>query len=511
MHNYVRPQIYSATPIKVVEAQLRAGEMPTAFTRRMRVINLLSAVTLRKMESEMLAPFDVMDLHHILDKQISQDTIINALESESLAQALKTGDLKALWAESGSKPLLLKGLEQGWIQRFNNEPFDPICVMLSYRAKLMLEVVDELGHSYNLLRKIGMGWIEFGEVPGEEAGDPESYVPGGISTPADYPTGTMDPSTISDDAYGALTTPATLEYSPGAPMSGGHKAGQDGGGALNCCLDLDDPLSNVSLGYETAAMALNQTQVLTVEKAHPSCAGKYYAWAITDGPGELSAVNGLEVIYTAPASGQDCPGNATITLSCGGELMDSLIVTINYDYVITWNDSASAETIARGASESIYVIANNTPLTWEVSGTGFTLTHAETNGAGNTLHADGSACGMAVITVTGCDGQTAEGRIKCDTGVWHSYASMEIPRCPGGGNCFDDGGVYIGSGSWIKGEFKMVHASLWGNRETGVIQPSVDGSLGPVYVEDMVQSIGPYMATGDIGIDNVAYFYHWAC
>ena len=78
-------------------AKMRANVMPDPFIRRMRLINLISAVVLRKIDAKLLAPFDVEDLHHILDNQISQDAVIDQLENKELAEALTTGNLRPLW------------------------------------------------------------------------------------------------------------------------------------------------------------------------------------------------------------------------------------------------------------------------------------------------------------------------------------------------------------------------------------------------------------------------------
>jgi len=76
---------------------MRGDTMPAPFIRRMRLINLISAVVLRKIEPNLLAPFDVQDLHHILDRQISQDAVIDQLDNRALAEALTTGNLQPLW------------------------------------------------------------------------------------------------------------------------------------------------------------------------------------------------------------------------------------------------------------------------------------------------------------------------------------------------------------------------------------------------------------------------------
>jgi len=563
MEDSVRPEIYGVMPVKQVESMLRGDKMPAPFIRRMRVINLLSALTLRKIEDDMIAPFEVMDIHHVLNEQISQDAIIAMLENKNLALALETGNLQPLWVESKEKPLLRKGFEQGWIQRFNSTPFDPICVMLAMRAKLMLDVVDEMGHSYDLLRSLGMGWIDFGEIPGEEIGDPDSYIPPLIDTPIDYPDlppdpvpgdpdyvpgpgepgyispgdlvpgdpgyapGPSDPGYIPpgdlvpgepgyvptpgdqnyippadrvpgdpgyggvpgepagypegwDEGivpghpdydpgpgerghrhrmspgggyyggdygpggpgieggpygtvgiYGSLAAPLTLGYGPGDLLSRGWGKGIYGYARLDCCIDYTDPDSNVGLAYETDTMSAGEEQTLSVYHADPLCDGDNYEWLITAGGGELSALSGLEVIYTAPADGHGCPGNTEVTLYCDGNVMAVLDITFDYVYVVAYDYGTSAEEIVRETSETVYVMANNTPLTWSVSGTGFSLEHEETEGLGNVLHADETACGSATITVTGCDGQQATGYVRCTTGQWVLKSNECVLSGPG--------------------------------------------------------------------------------
>jgi len=506
MDNSVRPQIYATMPVAEVEAQLRRDKMPAPFIRRMRVINILSAVTLRKIEDNMIAPFDVMDVHHVLDKQISQDAIISILDSATLATAIETGNLQPLWAESKEKPLLRKGFEQGWIQRFISTPFDPICVMLAMRAKLMLDAVDELGHSYDLLRAIGMGWIDFGEIPGEEAGDPDAYVPPVVDAPIDYPDipadgvpgdpdyvpgpdepdyipppdrvpgdpgypivpgeppgypegwdeaihpghpdyepgpgeeGYVYPSSPGGGYYGgdygpggkgtpggpyggggdyvSVLPPLPLGIGPGWLLSGRGFGSRWSGAGIDCCLDKDSPLLYVHIGYYTSSIDAGETLGLTVEGAHELCGGENYEWIEVNGVGSLDAETGLSVIYTAPATGHNCPGNAEIQLVCGGEVVDTLVVTINYDYAISFVYPDPETEINQSDSLVINVSANGTPLAWSVAGTGFTLEHAETAGTGNVLHADGTACGAATITITDCDGNVATGYVRCTVGQW---------------------------------------------------------------------------------------------
>ena len=81
-------------------SKMKGNILPDVFVRRMRLINLISAVVLRKIDAKLLSPFDVEDLHHILDKQISQDAVIDQLDNKALAEALTTGNLRPLWGLS---------------------------------------------------------------------------------------------------------------------------------------------------------------------------------------------------------------------------------------------------------------------------------------------------------------------------------------------------------------------------------------------------------------------------
>ena len=93
----VPPSLYWPETADSAIAKMRRDIMPGAFIRRMRLINLMSAVVLRKIEPALLAPFDIMDLHHILDRQISQDSVIDQLDNKALGAALYTGNLQSLW------------------------------------------------------------------------------------------------------------------------------------------------------------------------------------------------------------------------------------------------------------------------------------------------------------------------------------------------------------------------------------------------------------------------------
>ena len=100
MKGKVPPSLFWPDTAESLAGKLKKDVMPNAFVRRMRLINLMSAVVLRKIDAKLLLPFDVQDLHHILDRQISQDAVIDQLDNKALAEALTTGNLRPLWEEA---------------------------------------------------------------------------------------------------------------------------------------------------------------------------------------------------------------------------------------------------------------------------------------------------------------------------------------------------------------------------------------------------------------------------
>ena len=328
----VNPSIFAPATSRSIEKQLRDGIMPSCFVRRMRVLNLISATTLMKAEDELMLPFDVMDLHHVLDRQISQDAIIDQLDSEGMSYALETGNLSPLWDEAQTWPLLRKAFHDGWIQRFFWTPMDPICIMLAMRTRLLLDLIDELGHSYNLLRMVGWGFIDFGEIPGETPGDPGDYYDPGYDVPIDYPAmpGPGDPGYVpgpGDPGYVGPAMPPGGEIMPGAPgyimpgpgdpgytEPGGDVGGAGGamhppsgmssspgdlGGAASPggsstpptgdpCADVDDPTKTVSFSYTTKGMGVDETQEFAVTGNHPRWSYEAYEWKISGGGGSMA-------------------------------------------------------------------------------------------------------------------------------------------------------------------------------------------------------------------------------
>jgi hypothetical protein len=85
---------------------------------------------------------------------------------------------------------------------------------------------------------------------------------------------------------------------------------------------------------------------------------------------------------------------------------------------LAFDDASTPDTIARSNSITLYTTGSGVPLTWTVSGTGFSLSRATTDGNTNTLSADGTACGSATITVTDCGETQISFTIRCTTGQW---------------------------------------------------------------------------------------------
>lgn len=100
------------------------------------------------------------------------------------------------------------------------------------------------------------------------------------------------------------------------------------------------------------------------------------------------------------------------------------------DPAFAWNDDGSDDTIDQNGSAAVAVTGNNGPFDWSVSGTGFTISYEKTDGRSNTIWADATACGSATVTVTGCDGSSASGSVRCtDDSQWTWESDDEVDPC----------------------------------------------------------------------------------
>ena len=79
------------------------------------------------------------------------------------------------------------------------------------------------------------------------------------------------------------------------------------------------------IGYTTQQMSVNGTQELTVTDGSES---DTYTWSVAGG-GSIAPETGLTVTYTAPSTNAECASNPTISLSCGGNVLDTLKIAVN--------------------------------------------------------------------------------------------------------------------------------------------------------------------------------------
>jgi hypothetical protein len=117
-----------------------------------------------------------------------------------------------------------------------------------------------------------------------------------------------------------------------------------------------------------------------------------------------------------PAHANDgCP--ISIPTSPGNVLHNTCESTI-----ISWNNANSATDLARNSWRVLTIIEKSgkgEPYTWSVSGKGFSLENTEPTGISNTLYTDGTACGSAIIKVTGCNGKIeVTGYVRSTAGKW---------------------------------------------------------------------------------------------
>lgn len=81
-----------------------------------------------------------------------------------------------------------------------------------------------------------------------------------------------------------------------------------------------------TIEYTSLQMYVSQQQTLSASGVQSD---ECYSWQITSGGGSLSASTGKSVIYTAPSSNANCSSNPTITLTYGGNVVDTLQISVN--------------------------------------------------------------------------------------------------------------------------------------------------------------------------------------
>lgn len=404
-----------------------------------------------------------------------------------------------------STPLLMKGFTSGWLQKFFNQPFDPLCIMLAMRTKLLLDLIDELGHSYNLLRSIGYGWIDWGDIPGEEPGDPGSYYPPAIDYPIVItPPYTWPPWVIQpypeEPRYFPPITPGTGTPMPGQPgyippvpgqpgyvppgpvppvrpggggyndlVAPGSRVGGFGGpggagcapsgfvdqglftgrpgyaggvsAAWDCSLDKDDPALYVHIGYEVLEMDVNSHQSLTVEQYHETCAADLYTWDITQGQGELTMYEDYRAEYYAPAGGAECESPTIINLYCYGLLCDTITIVIN-SCPVTAEIVPELLTQLVGTTQTLTAVAGEPgcgipEYEWAIIAGGGSLSNQTADTIDYTAPETNSDCENSPIITLSCGGElldTLELSINAvESHAYYAWRDLVFDHCQHGG------------------------------------------------------------------------------
>jgi hypothetical protein len=123
---------------------------------------------------------------------------------------------------------------------------------------------------------------------------------------------------------------------------------------------------------------------------------------------------------------------------------------------LEWDYATSAQTVARNSSATVAVLGGEGPYKWRIDGQGFTLQYIETTGLSNTVSADSTACGSAIITVTDKCGQKVTDGIRCSTsGRW-----VRLPGCAAPG-AFTSADYSL---PWTFGEYERVVGAYWCHR-----------------------------------------------
>lgn len=432
MDGKIPASLYWPDSQREVQIKLRTGNMPETFTRRMRTINLMSALVLRKIDPALIAPYDIEDLSHILDNLVSSDAIVSAMDNKTLADAIQTGNLTGLQDIAGANPLLSYGLSSNWLDLFFNKPFDPLCIMLAMRTKLLLDAIDQMEHSYNLLRSIGLGWIDWGILDGDDGGNPNDYYHPSLNDPlyfdpaagqgrrGDPGQAPGQPSQAQKNyggglgGSGAIGAPSGL--GPGVGPENGDTYGSRWMGGISlfyyCCHSSYDPLTEVQISFTSLQMDCGEEQVLSVDANPNDCSGNMYAWAIDSGSGELSAETGTSVTFTAPAGGAECVTPTVITLTCAETLVDSISIETTscppdaaIEYTTQMMNADEEQELSVSASGTV---CGTPAYTWEItSGSGTLSDETGTTTTYTAPHTNAECANNPTITLS-CNGEVVD-------------------------------------------------------------------------------------------------------
>lgn len=125
----------------------------------------------------------------------------------------------------------------------------------------------------------------------------------------------------------------------------------------------------------------------------------------------LSGITVAEECWKSKGGGPTFPGNCAYTPDWYTE----------FQY-----DPNNPDEIDRNSSVEISVIGGTSPYTWQVGGTGFSLSEGTTEGLINTLIANDTACGTATISVTDSCGYSCSGEVRGADGHWQLVVNEAI-------------------------------------------------------------------------------------
>lgn len=187
----------------------------------------------------------------------------------------------------------------------------------------------------------------------------------------------------------------------------------------------DDPV--VALSVSGPARVISSTKNVR------NCTWAYEAYRRQKGyppqPSSPECTVIIQVAYDVAPYEMNAEGYIPVTLTAqtyGGAYCSTtaLVLACPPPNPVEWDWDVSAETVAPSGSCLVAVKNGIGPYQWQVSGTGFSLSKASTDGRSNTLNAAADACGTAIITVTDfCTDQT-QGEVRCTNGYWQAYTPV---------------------------------------------------------------------------------------
>ena len=191
---------------------------------------------------------------------------------------------------------------------------------------------------------------------------------------------------------------------------------------------------NGVIAYTTLQMQVSTTQTLTVTGA---VEGETYSWSTTSG--SVSPSKGTSVTFTAPATNPNCANNATVSITCGGNVVDSITIAVranSFDYnkaayYITQGggpgtpigDPANPAFILRDCEYSIHLVPvrcdGSIPRTWSMPTCGYDYANPYT---GTCPH-----CAVLKYNPPGCWGNWAFDRVT-DMAHAEAMCSSAAPK-----------------------------------------------------------------------------------